>query len=87
MTDGHIRLHPAHWEALYELQHLALVWDYLVGHNGEKNEETQRYFIAMRRAIERLRIVTALLEIPESLMLINREELLRRCGLRTLSGK
>ena len=38
----------------------------------------------MRRAIHDLRVTTAILEIPESLILFPKEELLKRMGLRNL---
>lgn len=84
--DGVIRIHPAHWSAIYEYENAALVWDNLVGQKGDKDEETQRYLAKMRQAISRLRIAKALLEIPQSLLGVDREELLRRCGLRHLKS-
>ena len=79
-----IKLHPAHWSALCLLETAALSWDKALGHYGRGHNETERLERAIRRAIHDLRVTTAILEIPESLILFPKEELLKRMGLRNL---
>lgn len=85
-SDGLIRIHPAHWSALYTLQYAAIAWDVDTVSN-EDPAQVANAITKLRAAVADLRIVKGILDIPQSLLGIDREKLLERCGLRHLPVK